>query len=1205
MKQWGVGRMRSDFGGYRIVSILAEGGMGVVYRAEDRQTGQIVALKTILGSRLLNLECLRREIHALSRLHHPGIVRILQQGVDGGIPWYAMELLEGTSLRSLLDGGAAQATRSTNSPRPPIRGRPIRGAELDFLLRVIRRLCAPLAFLHGEGIVHRDMKPENVVVRPSGEPVIVDFGLAAQFGGPVSRDAISAELHAYLGTFGYMAPEQRRGELLDARVDIYALGCILYEALTGQLPLSSPPPPISQLTDGVDPALEALVMRLLAVDPRERVGYLDDLASALTAIVPPEPYRGPVPRTYLYRPSFVGRHEALSRLSSWLEREPGGIALVQGESGAGKTRLVMEAARIAVRRSMRVVTAECVPIEGTADAAMHDAPLHPLRPVLRAIADYCRIEGSAVTERILGRRGRVLAAYEPALATLPSVEAQPEPAALPPQAARARLYADVAETLTLFASEAALLIIIDDLQWMDELTSSFLVGHADRLAQTGVRIIGTYRSEAVNTALVQIAAVAHLSIRIGRLGGPDVAAIMADMLAIAEPPEALVRFMLDRSEGNPFFVAEYLRAAVHEGWLIRDARGKWGVVGIAGGSLPLPDSLRELVTRRLSDVSDTAARFIEIAAVMGRDVEPALIVEILELTDTVQLGVLQELMRKQVLEELSDNRFRFAHDKLREVAYDRLADPDRRRLHTLAAGALERTRADDAPSFGVLAHHFLQAGINDRALDYLEKAGHYALRTAAHGQARQFFARALELAGDRTEVEPFRRARWMRRMAEAAFGQGDIDGSEAQAVAALARLTEPLPSTRAGWMKLVLSAALRQWLAWLLPLGRAARSDDERSRSLEAAVTAGQLASIYYFTGDALRMVGLLLVGVNLANRAGSPTTVVEAHARLGYIAGVAGLHRTARRYFARASALSFDSADAAGRAVTMYLHAFYHLGLAEWRAAEDKGSSAVALLLDNGDRQDAEIAQTIASHAVYFSGRFGEARSRYQQVLESARARGNVQHEAWGLYLLGRSDLALGEVELATTELEHAWRLLDTVADRFSTVMCGGLLAQAYLAKRDLEAAAQLAHTLDRQLAGPVIPLAPCVHGYIGVAEVYLALGAHRRIDAAIRRAAQTAARRLTRFARAFPMAEPAALRVSAKCAQVDDLTALAVRRLRASVTSARDLAMPYDEAMAHAELAAIEPDPDSAARHREQARELYSRLTARRELEQLAAIS
>src|SRR5262249_31161498 len=221
-----------------------------------------------------------------------------------------------------------------------------------------------------------------------------------------------------------------------------------------------------------------------------------------------------------------------------------------------------------------------------------------------------------------------------------------------------------------------------------------------------------------------------------------------------------------------------------------------------------------------------------------------------------------------------------------------------------------------------------------------------------------------------------------------------------------------------------------------------ARSEDERAHSLEAAQTAGQLASIYYFTGNALPMVGLLLLGVNQAERAGSPSTVVESYARLGYIAGVAGLHRAAQRYFHRAAAVSRDGASS-DRAMTLYLHSFYHLGLGQWRDAEGKGNSAVSLLLDNGDRQGAEIAQTIASHAVYFSGRFREARSRYLQVLEWARARGNVQHEAWGLYLLARSDLALGDVEVATEELEDAQRLLDTIVDRFSTVISGGLLAQ------------------------------------------------------------------------------------------------------------------------------------------------------------------
>src|SRR5690606_39229389 len=139
---------------------------------------------------------------------------------------------------------------------------------------IVRTLCGPLAFVHGEGLVHRDLKPENVVISENGAPVLVDFGLAVRVAGAdPGREVVDIAGRA-LGTPAYMAPEQIRGELVDARADLYALGCMLYECVTGAVPfegapgqvlrmhLEQQPPPPSVYVDGLPPALDALVLRL-------------------------------------------------------------------------------------------------------------------------------------------------------------------------------------------------------------------------------------------------------------------------------------------------------------------------------------------------------------------------------------------------------------------------------------------------------------------------------------------------------------------------------------------------------------------------------------------------------------------------------------------------------------------------------------------------------------------------------------------------------------------------------------------------------------------------------------------------------------------------------------------------------------------------------------------------------------------------------
>ena len=159
-------------GAYRIERPLSAGGMGVVHRARHVERGDAVALKTVgtLEPRLLS--AVRREIEALAQLRHPGIVRLLDHGTHRGAPWYAMELLEGPTLRDV---------RRPNSEGPPDRVRPIEPEPLDRALRIADGICRALSYLHGEGFVHGDLKPSNVVLRDDGSPVLIDFGLMTRF----------------------------------------------------------------------------------------------------------------------------------------------------------------------------------------------------------------------------------------------------------------------------------------------------------------------------------------------------------------------------------------------------------------------------------------------------------------------------------------------------------------------------------------------------------------------------------------------------------------------------------------------------------------------------------------------------------------------------------------------------------------------------------------------------------------------------------------------------------------------------------------------------------------------------------------------------------------------------------------------------------------------------------------------------------------
>ncbi|WP_437826586.1 ATP-binding protein [Sorangium sp. So ce1153] len=769
-------------GPYRIRGILGRGGMGVVYHGEHQQTGAAAAVKTVFVPAETSLGSIRREIHALTRVRHPGIVRILGQGVAGGLPWYAMELLQGRTLQDhiveLWEGVESQRAATVDSERTIPRGAGTLADEgtvawkrrgtppLLPMLSLMRKLCRPLSFLHGSGLVHRDLKPANVFVRPDSTPVLVDFGISTYFGGARGRETL--EQADFAGTPRYMAPEQILGEPVDARADLYALGCILYQCITGYPPflgaqpvllfqqhLYQPPRPPSLLVDGIPAQLEEVLLRLLEKKPQDRLGHADDLAAMLGELGAEDWTAPDLPKAelYIYRPTFSGRNEALRRIEGALAsafKGDGSCLFLGGESGIGKTRLAMEAAALARKRGFLVVMSECV-AESGGDGALGGAPLHPFRPSILAIVDRCREHGDVERASLLGDGAKVLALYEPSILDIPWVAQLPDPPPLPPEQARQRVFDTLARAIYALAERRCLLIVIDDLQWADELSLAFLEHLASKgLVDRELLILGTYRMEEISADLAPIVRAPwaqHLTV--GRLSDVSVGEMISGMLALAHPPRNLVELVAGSAEGNPFFVGEYLRAAIGERLVTRDRRGRWRVHERAEEdhrppvSLPLPTVLADLIARRLSALGGPARRLAEWASVLGREFDGELLAAASGLEDTALLEALETLRVRQVIEEPSPGRLRFVHDKIREIGYERIPEEQRRALHGRAAAAIE-ARSPGAPELHAqLAHHFARAEVHDRASVHFARAGDRARAVHANGEAIAFYRSAL------------------------------------------------------------------------------------------------------------------------------------------------------------------------------------------------------------------------------------------------------------------------------------------------------------------------------------------------------------------------------------------------------------------------------------------------------------------------------
>ena len=296
------------FGPYQVLDRIAEGGMGLIFSALDLRGGPPVAIKTVRSPRAAEGVAIRREIVTLSQLRHPGIVRLHGYGVTPGGPWIALELLEGRTLgeemswywpETATSAGEAPL-RSDELPTAPARGQRDRaggaaprlhpaagGGHLVEAFSIVAQICLALDHLHRHGVVHRDVKPANIFLRNDGRTTLFDFGLACSAGSTGGSELC-------VGTMEYAAPEQICGTPVDRRADIYSLGCLLYELVTGRPPfrgdssseiaerqMQREPIAPSHLIADVPSQLEDLLMSMLAKSPAHRPDSVAEIGRRL------------------------------------------------------------------------------------------------------------------------------------------------------------------------------------------------------------------------------------------------------------------------------------------------------------------------------------------------------------------------------------------------------------------------------------------------------------------------------------------------------------------------------------------------------------------------------------------------------------------------------------------------------------------------------------------------------------------------------------------------------------------------------------------------------------------------------------------------------------------------------------------------------------------------------------------------------------
>jgi predicted ATPase len=752
---WLAGAELPRIPGYEVDALIGHGGMGFVYKARHLRLNRLVALKVLpreFAQDPQRLERFRREARATSALNHPHICTIFDIDEHEGQPYLVMELIEGPTLRTLV------------ARRP----------SLPELVHLVGQVARALAAAHAAGIIHRDIKPENIMVRDDGYAKVVDFGLAR----PISLSSIPSEPAAdaitdpgtVLGTARYMSPEQARAETAGSASDLFSLGIVLYELVTGQHPfaadsptetlhalLSQPPLRPSLLNPEIPAALEALILQMLEKEPRLRptAAEVDAALAALNgrgagSLLGPAP--SPIPR------HMVGRQAELAELRAGFESVVAGRGLflcVTGEPGIGKTTLVED-----FLTELAVASGTCAVGRGRCSERLAGAEAY--LPFLEALASLLQGAGGEVVARVMKvvaptwyAQVAPQAAEDSSLAHVPLEERA---------VSQERLKRELGALLEEVSPLRPLVLFLDDLHWADASTVDLLAYIGSKCATLRLLLVLTYRpTELLLSDHPFVPVKQDLQARgicrelaLVFLSRPDMQGYLALEFPEHRFPDELVDLIHAKTEGNPLFMVDLLRH-LRDRQVLAQEQGRW----VLAQSLPdlqreLPESVRSLIERKIAQLGEEDRRVLVAASVQGYEFDAAVVAQALAQDPADVEEHLERLERVHAFirlvgeQEFPDRtltlRCRFVHVLYQNALYASLR-PTRRVSLSIAVGqALERFHGEKSTVVaGELAILWEAAREYARAADCYLQAARNAARLFANQEVIVLARRGLGL----------------------------------------------------------------------------------------------------------------------------------------------------------------------------------------------------------------------------------------------------------------------------------------------------------------------------------------------------------------------------------------------------------------------------------------------------------------------------
>ncbi len=672
-------------GHYVLLNQIGAGGMATIFRARDVRNDRIVAVKALHAHQAKTLagKRFKREYRAIRRLAHPNIVQVFEYGVENDQPFIVMEYVEGEDLKAHL---RKLWTLPPEEQWPRIED-------------LVVQICQALEEVHGRGIIHRDLKPSNILLTPERQAKLTDFGVAK----PEDVSVQLTQAGMLVGTVAYLAPEVFEQAPLDHRIDLYALGIMLYVMLAHKLPFSGKniaeimekhlahaPVPPSKLNPDVPDHLERITMKLLEKSPGDRFQSAAAVLRALRRnrsggrIEAPVEFRN---RDLYWQPRLVGRTAALQKildLVSELMQGHGGVLLVEGNEGTGKSRLVETGLAVAQPRGIGVYSGACLEGpqgwgEGLRDIiASVEAEAHRTHIALPAL------------ERLASCCGR---------SDVPVPSSTPE-------SGSEYLEDDLVATFRDLTRKSPRVAWVDDVDRADPGTVAGLVGLASRVVAEGAPLLLVMTAQQGDSGLpadltqVVDGAIPKVSVHRTRLDNLYYNEVV-DLLEFMYPADsrigALGKRLYEETRGNPLLLTDVLRYLVTRGKLARrteNGKCRWTMAMSTdeiADMLAIPKGLNKVLSERLRVYPAQTRTLLRLFATWGRTVSFRSLLQLTSASEEALLAHIERLLMDGWLAEDwlgGEERYRLAHPAYRRLLLNQVSPANRAKLRAFIDGKL-------------------------------------------------------------------------------------------------------------------------------------------------------------------------------------------------------------------------------------------------------------------------------------------------------------------------------------------------------------------------------------------------------------------------------------------------------------------------------------------------------------------------------------